>query len=179
MEQRQDNPDVERDGGAVDVNELQSEMEKLKGALQRAQADLVNYRHRAEAERNDLLKYANSRLLAKLLPALDEFGMALGQAPQGEAPEPWLEGFRLISRKLQTLLESEGVTRIEAQGREFDPSEHEALAQMESSDSPDGTVMSVIREGYRIQGRVLRPAQVIVATNAGAIHQSGTEDKEG
>jgi len=162
---------------------LKSEREQLKSTLQRAQADLVNYRNRAEAERNDLLKYGNSRLLVRLLPILDDFNLALDQTPNSETPEPWLEGFRLIHRKLHSLMDSEGVTQIDAEGKSFDPSEHEALAQQESADHEDGQVMSVVRDGYKLQGRVLRPAQVIVAKNTNAAKsktktESYSEEKE-
>ncbi len=167
-----------------EMEALKSEKEQLKSTLQRAQADLVNYRNRAEAERNDLLKYGNSRLLVRLLPILDDFNLALDQAPNSETPEPWLEGFRLIHRKLHSLMDSEGVTQIEAEGKSFDPSEHEALAQQESADHEDGQVMSVVRDGYKLQGRVLRPAQVIVAKNTKAAKsktktESYSEEKEG
>ena len=166
-----------------EMEALKSEKEQLKSTLQRAQADLVNYRNRAEAERNDLLKYGNSRLLVRLLPILDDFNLALDQTPNSETPEPWLEGFRLIHRKLHSLIESEGVTQIEAEGKGFDPSEHEALAQQESADHEDGQVMSVVRDGYKLQGRVLRPAQVIVAKNTNAAKsktktESYSEEKE-
>ena len=162
---------------------LQAERDQLKNALQRAQADLVNYRTRAEAERNDLLKYANNRLLARVLPILDELSMALDQAPKSGTPESLVEGFRLISRKLHSLLEMEGVKQIEAQGKYFDPSEHEALAQQESTDCEDGQILIVVRQGYKLHDRVLRPAQVIVAKSSAqsairSVTENSTEEKE-
>ena len=164
----------------TETEALQSERDQLKSTLQRAQADLVNYRNRAEVERNDLLKYANNRLLARFLPILDELHLALDQAPESETPESLVEGFRLISRKLHSLLELEGVKRIEAQGKYFDPAEHEALAQQESADCEDGHVLMVVRQGYKLHDRVLRPAQVIVAKNsASAASKSVTENSLG
>ena len=136
MEQ-QNNVDPEQSSGKEaipsvtpeeEMEALKLEKEQLKSTLQRAQADLVNYRNRTEEERNDLLKYGNSRLLVRLLPILDDFNLALDQTSNSETQEPWLEGFRLIHRKLHSLMESEGVTRIDAQRKSFDPSEHEALA---------------------------------------------------
>ena len=129
-----------------------------------------------EEEREDLLKYSNSRLLVTLLPVLDEFNMALGQAPNDDAPESWVEGIRLIHRKLHSLIESEGVTRIEAESKSFDPLEHEALAQQESPEHEDGQVMMVVRDGYKLRGRLLRPAQVIVAQKVKANTQTSDED---
>ena len=188
MDQQQNNREPGQSNGEetglesreVENETLQAERDQLKSALQRAQADLVNYRTRAEAERNDLLKYANNRLLARFLPILDELSMALDQAPKSGTPESLVEGFRLISRKLHSLLELEGVKQIEAQGKYFDPSEHEALAQQESRDCKDGHVLIVVRQGYKLHDRVLRPAQVIVAKNsATAEMESVTENSPG
>jgi molecular chaperone GrpE len=144
------------------------EQDRLENALRRAQADLVNYRNRMEAERADLLKYGNQRLLGRLLPILDELTLALQQPSDGASSDSWLEGFHLINRKLNALLELEGVEPIEALGKPFDPSEHEALAQQQTSDKEDGEVLMVVRNGYKLHNRLLRPAQVVVAANDGA-----------
>ena len=144
------------------------EQDRLENALRRAQADLVNYRNRMEAERADLLKYGNQRLLGRLLPILDELALALQQPSDGASSDSWLEGFHLINRKLNALLELEGVEPIEALGKPFDPSEHEALAQQQTSDKEDGEVLMVVRNGYKLHNRLLRPAQVVVAANDGA-----------
>ena len=145
------------------LEEATSDLERFKSGMQRAQADLLNYKRRTEEERENLLKYSNSRLLVVLLPVLDEFNLALSQSPDENAPESWIEGIRLIQRKLHSLVESEGVTRIEAEGKSFDPLEHEALAQQESTEHEDGQVLIVVRDGYKLRGRLLRPAQVIVS----------------
>ena len=139
--------------------------------LQRAQADLINYKRRTEEEREEQQKHANSRLINKLLPVVDDFNLAIDHASRprpddAEAPDAgasWLEGIRLIQRKLHSLLESESVTRIEVEGREFDPFEHEAMAYQESAEHREGQVMMVVRDGYKLHGRVIRPALVILA----------------
>ena len=156
-------PEERLEALTAELEEAGREREQITSTLQRAQADFINYRRRVDEEREDQLKYSNGRLLAKLLPVLDEFNLAIGQAPSSETPEPWLEGVNLIYRKLNSIIESEGVARIEAEGKSFDPVEHEALAQQESSEHEEGRVMTVVRDGYRLHGRVLRPAQVIVA----------------
>ena len=150
-----------------EAENLRMEQDKLENALRRAQADLVNYRNRMENERADLLKYGNRRLLVRLLPILDELTLALDQTADGASSDSWLEGFRLINRKLHTLLESEGVEPIEALGKLFDPAEHEALAQQQTAEKEDGEVLMVVRNGYKLHNRVLRPAQVVVAANGG------------
>lgn len=137
--------------------------EELLEVLRRVQADFANYKRRTDEERQELQRHANSRLILKLLPILDEFVLAIQHASK-DGPEPsWLEGISLIQRKLNALMESENVVKIEALGKEFDPFEHEAMAYQESSDQPEGCVMSVVREGYRLNERVLRPALVVLA----------------
>ena len=150
-----------------DADALRDERDDRKDALQRAQADLVNYRNRMETERADLLKYGNQRLLGRLLPIFDELALALQQPTDGASSDSWLEGFRLINRKLNALLELEGVQQIDALGKQFDPAEHEAIAQQPTAEKEDGEVLIVVRNGYKLHNRLLRPAQVIVAVNDG------------
>ena len=159
-----------------ELEEAAREREQITSTLQRVQADLVNYRRRVEDDRDDQLKYSNGRLLASLLTVLDEFSLAINQGTGG-GPEPWLEGVNLIYRKLHYIIESEGVTRIEAEGKSFDPADHEALAQQESSEYEEGQVVSVVRDGYKLHERVLRPAQVIVAKKPACSTESSFEDK--
>ncbi len=169
MENSQDSCEAQENlAPTEDTESLRMEQDRLENALLRAQADLVNYRNRMETERADLLKYGNQRLLVRLLPILDELTLALQQSSDGPSSDSWLEGFRLINRKLHTLLESEGVEFIDALGKPFDPAEHEALAQQRSADQKDGDVLMVVRNGYKLHNRVLRPAQVVVAVNDGA-----------
>ena len=140
-----------------------SEREQLMEALQRTQADFVNYKRRTEEDREEQIRYSNSRLILKLLPVVDEFVLAIDHASKAGSEPSWLEGISLIQRKLHSLLESENVTRIQAEGKEFDPFEHEAMAYQESTDYQEGHILTVVREGYKIQDRVIRPALVILA----------------
>ena len=143
---------------------------------QRAQAEMVNFRRRTDDDRIANSKYANSRLIANVLPVLEELGLAIshaeghaqGQAEgQAEAPppvdDPLLEGIKLIQRKLTSVLESEGVAAIEAVGLIFNPLEHEALGTEESSEIEAGYVTKILRPGFRLHDRVIRTAQVMVA----------------
>ena len=147
----------------AEVDESSKARDQFMETLQRVQADFVNYKRRTEEEREEQQKYANSRLILKLLPVLDDFNLAIDHASKSEADPPWLDGVKLIDRKLYSLLESENVTRIEADGREFDPFEHQAIAYQESSEHQEGQILTVVRDGYKHHGRVLRPAQVILA----------------
>jgi molecular chaperone GrpE len=145
--------------------EARREASQNLDTAQRAQAELANFRKRADDERISQGKYSNSRLITKLLPVIEELDLAVTHA-QGEGPKnPWLQGVMLIQRKLLTLLESEGVSPIESVGSMFNPLEHEALGTEETSMYPPGYVTKAIRAGYRLHDRVIQPAQVMVAVD--------------
>ena len=146
-----------------ELEEANRERSQYKDALLRAQADLTNYKRRADEEKDEQIRYANSRLILKVLPVLDDFNLAIGHAKESEAEASWIEGVELIQRKLQSLVESEAVSRIDVDDKDFDPAEHEALAYQESADHRDGQVLTVVRDGYKLHGRVIRPALVILA----------------
>lgn len=145
-----------------------AEKDELRDLLQRARADFVNYKRRIEEERVERQSRANSFLLLKFLPTLDDLERALQNMPEGEKDQPWIDGIDLIRRNLENLLKSEGISRIEIEEQAFDPSEHEALLYQESDSHSDNQIISVVLAGYKLHGRVLRPAQVIVAKNSGA-----------
>ncbi len=148
---------------SAELEEVKREKSQFKELAQRIQADFLNFKRRTDDQREELQKYAASYLIVRLLPVLDEFELAIDHATNSEAEAQWLKGIGLIHRKLFALLESEGVRRIEALGKEFDPLEHEALAEEERANAEPGQVLSVVREGYRLHDRLVRPAQVIVA----------------
>ena len=156
--------------------EADREREQFKRLLQRTQADFVNYRKRSEEERQEHQQQATARVLQKLLPILDDFEMAIDHAEQSSVDQSWMEGMQLIYRKLSATLESEGVTGIEAMGQQFDPFEHEAIAHQPSEDKPEGTIIEVMQKGYKLHGRILRPARVVVAK--GVTSSEETEEKE-
>ncbi len=134
-----------------------------KTGWQRTAADFANYRRRTEQDREQMLGLANEILLSKLLTIADDFDRAIANMPPELRGESWVEGIAAIDRKLRLLLDSEGLTPIEAVGKPFDPHEHEAVVQEETTSVPEGTVTSELQRGYRIRDRVLRPAMVAVA----------------
>ncbi len=161
------------------VNALKSSLELAQqdaadnlDTTQRAQAEMVNFRRRTDEDRIANAKYANSRLIANILPVLEELDLAIrhtegksGGADRAEngANDSLLEGIKLIQRKLTGVLESEGVAAIEAVGLMFNPLEHEAVGTEESTEVEPGYVTQIVRPGFRLHDRVIRPAQVMVA----------------
>jgi molecular chaperone GrpE len=133
---------------------------------QRAAADFSNYKRRTEDERKAVNLLANAVLLSRLLAVIDDFDRALESVPE-DIHEGWLDGIRLVERKLQALLEAEGVTPIEAIGQPFDPNLHEAVVHEETTEHPDNTVIGEVQRGYLLHERVLRPSLVRVANNPG------------
>ncbi len=160
----------ETEAAPVDVAALQAELaaaqakaaEHLDG-WQRALADLANYKKRVERERAESYQNTAGAILTRLLPVLDDFDRAMKDAPADPGLRQWVEGMALIQRKLHGIVENEGVQRIEAEGTQFDPNVHEAITHDESAEHSEGEVIEVVRQGYRLGERVLRPALVRVA----------------
>jgi len=137
--------------------------EHLRG-LQRTAADFANYRRRIDEDREGMAQFSNALLIGKLLSVLDDFDRALDNVP-ADTHEGWVDGVRLVERKLRNVLEAEGVTPIEALGQPFDPNLHEAVVSEETADHPDNQVIGELQRGYRLRDRVLRPSLVRVANN--------------
>ena len=131
---------------------------------QRSAADFSNFKRRTDEEREAQAQFSTAILISKLLSVLDDFDRALDNAPE-DVPESWLEGVRLVERKLRGVLESEGVTAIEAEGLPFDPTLHEAVVHEDTRDHPDNQVIGEVQRGYRLHDRLIRPSLVRVANN--------------
>jgi molecular chaperone GrpE len=129
--------------------------------LQRLQAEFDNYRKRVLKEQTRAVEMAAQPVVSRLLEVLDEFDLALMAAERSPDLEQFRKGVELVYAKLLDALRAEGLERIEADGKPFDPTEHEALMQTGDSDG-DPHVAEVFRQGYRLKGSVLRPASVRV-----------------
>jgi len=141
---------------------LAEEKEKAETNLagwQRAQADFINYKRRSEQEKEEISKFASSVLILNLLPILDDLERAFNSIPPRLAKLSWVEGIRLIERKLQANLKAQGLSQIEALGEPFDPNFHEAVRQGKGK---DGIVVEEIQKGYKLHDRVIRPTKVVV-----------------
>jgi molecular chaperone GrpE len=141
---------------------LAKEKERAEANLaswQRSAADFQNYKRRVEQEREEIARLSNAAMIINLLPLMDDLERALDSVDTRLAGMTWLDGLRLIHRKFQALLEMNAVTEIEADGQDFDPNVHEAVT---FGPGEENKVIAVVQKGYRLGGRVLRPAMVVV-----------------
>ena len=159
----------QNDRDEVDTNDvtalnraLDEEKEKAENYLanwQRAQADFTNYKRRSEQEKEELSRFTKAQVMTGLLSVLDDMERALESIEPRMAESSWVEGIRLIERKLRTSLETQGLSLIQALGETFDPNFHEAAGH---SKGEEGIVVLELQKGYMLYDRVLRPSMVIV-----------------
>jgi len=149
--------------------------QKYLGNWQRAEADFQNYKRRVEQERSESRRFASAALIINVLPILDDLERALGSLDARLAGLTWFEGIALIHRKLLVLLDNAGVTPIQAEGQQFDPSIHEAVTH---ADGEEGKVLAEVQRGYKLHDRVLRPAMVVVGRGNGETKEKTKEEKE-
>ena len=140
--------------------EARSQAAEYKDGWQRSVAEFQNYRRRMEAEKAETYQTAVGSIIKRYLPILDDMERAMQVRPPDLA---WANGVELICRKLQSTLEAEGLKRIEAEGQKFDPNFHEAIGQEPAEGVESGTVIGIVRNGYMLGERVIRPAMVRVA----------------
>src|SRR5207244_6043770 len=139
----------------------EQQVQEYRDHLQRLTAEFDNYRKRVLKEQTRAVEMASEPLIRRLLEVLDEFDLALMSAEKKPDFDKFLHGVELVYAKLQDILRSEGLQRINAEGKPFDPAMHEALMQSGESDG-DPVVGDVYRQGYTMRGRVIRPAGVKV-----------------
>jgi molecular chaperone GrpE len=163
-------PDPETDPGAAEAEQfevdvaalqtLQREHAELLDTTRRVQADFENYRKRVLREQTALVERATEGLVEQLLPVLDSFELAVANLENSEVDDKVKKGIELVYAELSAVLDKAGLERIEAQGAPFDPNEHEAVMQDDGDGEPH--VGDVLRAGWKLKGRVLRPAMVKV-----------------
>ena len=157
----------EMNRASAEMDALKSQLEEAEAKLaesvdgwQRSQADFQNYRKRVERDSEMIRANMKGDIVKKILPLLDDLERAMQNRP---ADEPWTDGIQLIVRKFQTVLDGEGVKKIEAEGVEFNPNFHEAISNEPSEEVESGHVIAVVQNGYMLGERVIRPALVRVA----------------
>ena len=145
------------------VTAARAEAESYLDDLRRLQAEFDNYRKRMLREQTARIASASQALVARLLPVLDNFELAVSHAEQSRDFDRMLKGVEMVFGELREVLQAEGLVKIEAEGKPFDPERHEAVVAVEQEDTEPGTVVDVVRTGYELRGKVLRPAMVKVA----------------
>lgn len=152
-----------------DLKARASRAEENYDRLLRAMADFDNFRKRAARERQEAIKFANEAILARLVPVLDNFDVALtaaANAPSGNV-ESFKTGVAMIYNQLKAALAEAGLEEIDAAQKPFDPTWHEAVSEQESAEVAEGHVLQQLRKGYKLRERLLRPATVVVAKTPG------------
>ena len=153
-------PKVEVEVLQTQLAEMESKAAEYKDGWLRSQAEFVNYKNRMARDNEMMYASMKGDIIKKVLPALDDLERALQNRP---ADNSWAGGIELIARKLQNILDSEGVKRIVAEGVEFDPNFHEAISHEPNDSVESGHVIAVVQNGYMLGERVIRPAMVRVA----------------
>lgn len=156
---------------APDQGPSEETLESVKAELEKAKKDYLylfaefdNYRKNALKERSELLKFGAERFVRDLLDVIDNFDRALATPATVETMEKFRSGVEMISGDLRALLDKHGVAEVPSQGQPFDPTKHEALSSEPSAECPPGHISRVFKKAYKLHDRLLRPAQVVVAT---------------
>lgn len=147
-----------------EANRWKKEADENYERLLRARADLENFRRRTRKDQQNLAKYAAAPLMESLLPVIDNLERALDAGAKSEEAEALHKGVEMISRQLLQILEEHGLSTIEAEGKEFNPHEHNAVMQVEAAGVESGMVVEELQKGYRFKDRVIRPSMVKVST---------------
>lgn len=151
--------------GEADLESLHADLEAARAAHARAVADYQNLLRRSRDERAEWSAAAVSGAVSAFLPVIDDLERAIDATPGEMSDQPWAEGVRLVMQKFRGVLEQSGVTEIHALGKPFDPARHEAAG---TAPGPEGAVVHLVRRGYALGDRVVRPAMVIVGVGAPA-----------
>ena len=146
--------------------DMKLEMEKWKDMALRSAAELDNYRKRVARDMQDSRTYANADLMRSLIPILDTFEMGLEAARAESETSIVFQGLSMVRGMFQNFLKEHGVDEIVALGQTFDPNQHEAMSTEAHADAPDGSVIRVLRRGFKMKERLLRPAAVVVSSGA-------------
>jgi molecular chaperone GrpE len=173
-------PVSEAEAEAV-ASRMREELADTQDRLLRLQAEFENFRKRALRERQEAAQYGSQNLFKDLVSVVDNLERAIAHARESGGGDlaSFLQGVELVQRELLAIFEKNHVTEIEALGKPFDPSLHEAMAQVESGAVPPNTVIDVLQKGFQLRDRLVRPSRVIVAKAADESGRSGGGDSAG
>lgn len=146
-----------------EVDSATDDLTKWRELAMRTAAEYDNYRKRCVKDRDEFIRYANRGLLEELLPVVDNFEMGMQMAAQQDTSSMIYIGMSMVQKQLADFMEAQGVEPIPTKvGDMFDHNIHEAI-QSEPSDKPEGSILRIVRKGYRLRGRLLRPVNVVTA----------------
>jgi len=173
-------PVVETEEGKIERLEAESvrrdeELAEMKDRYLRALADLDNLRKRGRREKEEALRYGAISIISEILPVLDNLERALKAAEEAGEKGPMMDGVAMIRQQFLQLLEKRAIRPLEAAGKIFDPVYHDAVARVETTDHPEGSVIEEVQRGYAMGDTVLRPSKVVVAVAAPAASEQQTE----
>ncbi|CAD5281765.1 Protein GrpE [Alteromonas sp. 38] len=170
IQEEQSSPEAESDATQriyeleTALSEAQATIKEQQDSVLRARADVENARRRAEMEVEKARKFALERFAGELLPVVDNLERAIELTDgENEAVKPLLEGVEMTHKSFLSTIEKFGLSLIDPQGETFNPDLHQAMSMQESADHAPNTVMAVMQKGYQINGRLLRPAMVMVS----------------
>jgi|ERR1700736_3266464 len=143
---------------------VQADLDRFRDLAMRTQADFENYKKRCARDKEDAIKYANSSLLERLLPIIDNFELGLSAARGEGEQSPIYAGMGLVLKQINDFLTDNGLQPIDAIGQNFDPNLHEAIAHEPSDTVPENHIIRQTRRGYRFKDRLLRPSSVVVSS---------------
>lgn len=161
---------------AKQLAEERQRAESFYASWQRSAADFANYKRRTDQERADANRFAGAMLIVNILPILDDLERALQSVSKEVAGLTWVDGIQIIYRKLQMVLEAQGLKPIEAVGKAFDPNAHEAVLR---APGEEGIVLAELQRGYMLHDRVIRPALVKVGAGEAAQEPSASDAEAG
>lgn len=154
---------AEQAGPEERVKELEAELAQAREDKLRALAEMENVKRRLTREKEEFCKFANEGLLASLLPVLDNLDMALAYAEKSEVCKGFVQGVEMTRKVFLDILAGHGLEPVGETGEEFNPEWHEAMGSQPSADVPEGRVCELMQKGYKLKGRLLRPAKVLIS----------------
>lgn len=154
--------DGKKEKVSPELEKAQKQAQEYLDGWKRAQADYINLKRRVENDIKELAVFANADLVSKLLPVLENFKRAFAHIPKEKQEDDWVLGIKQVEKQLEDILKGEGLEKIEVLGKEFDPAVCEALTYENSKEHKDCEVIEVIEDGYKLKGKVLKPAKVKV-----------------
>ena len=164
-------PDEVMDAASARIAELEAERDEFRDKWLRSEAEIANVRTRAKRDADDARQFAVQKFAKDVVEAADNLRRGLDQLPPAQPGEPEIvgklrDGFEGVERSFLSLLERNGIQRVDPTGKPFDPNLHQAMAEQPSGEHPPGTVIQAWTAGWTLNGRLLRPAMVVVAKAA-------------